>query len=155
MHRTKQRQGFTIAEITIGVTVFVVVAVIGITMLNPAGQLARGRNSQRNSHINTLLNAVRQNISDNRSGFSCAAGSIPTTTVRMATVGATTTYDIAPCLVSVYLQKMPFDPSAAGAHYGGTTDYDSAYYIVRNASSGAITISAPFAEMGKIISITR
>ncbi|MEK7465272.1 MAG: hypothetical protein AAB631_00680 [Patescibacteria group bacterium] len=155
MHQRKKQRGFTIAEITIGVMVFVVVAVIGITMLNPAGQLARGRNSQRNSHINTLMNVVRQNISDNRSGFSCSAGSIPTTTVRMATAGATTTYDIGPCLVPVYLQKMPFDPSASGAHYGGTTDYDSAYYIIRNASSGVITISAPFAEAGKVISITR
>jgi len=148
-------RGFTIAEITIGVMVFVVVAVIGITMMNPAGQLASGRNSQRNSHINSILNAVRQNTSDNRSGFSCAAGAIPTTTTRMASTGVTTTYNIAPCLVGTYMQKMPFDPSATGAHYGGISDYDSAYYIFRNASSGQITISAPFAEAGKTITITR
>lgn len=149
------RRGFTIAEITVGVLVFVTVAVIGISMMNPAGQLARGRNSQRDSHINSILNAVRQNISDNRSGFSCGAGTIPTTTARMASTGATSTYNIAPCLIPTYLQKMPFDPSATGAHYGGVTDYDSAYSILRNASSGQITISAPFAEAGKIIFITR
>ncbi len=148
-------QGFTIAEITIGVMVFVVVAVIGITMMNPAGQLASGRNSQRNSHINSIINAVRQNTSDNRSGFSCAAGGLPTTTTRLASSGSTTTYNIAPCLIPTYMQKMPFDPSALNAHYGGVLDYDSAYYISRNASSGQITVSAPFAEAGKIITITR
>lgn len=149
------KRGFTIAEITIGVMIFAVVVVVGLTMLNPDGQLKMGRNSERNSHVNTILNAVRQNIADDRSGFSCAAGSIPTTTKRMASGAGTSTYNIAPCLVPTYLNQLPYDPNATGAHFSGVTDYDSGYSILQNALSGQITVSAPSAEAGKTISVTR
>lgn len=148
------RQGFTIAELVVGVMVFAFVAIAGVMLLNPKGQLARGNDSKRYSHVNAILNAIRQNTIDNRSGFSCAAGAIPTTIKRMASGAGTSTYDIAPCIVPVYLEKMPYDPTVSGAHFGGVTDYDSGYSVVRNASSGQITVSAPFAE-AKAITVTR
>lgn len=148
------RQGFTIAELVVGIFIFTILAVGGIMLLNPRGQLARGHDSERNSHVNTILNAVRQNTIDNRTGFLCVAGAIPTTTKRMASGAGTSTYDIAPCLVPTYLDKMPYDPIASSSYFMSITDYDSGYNVLRNATSGQITISAPFAE-AKTVTVTR
>lgn len=149
------RKGFTIAEVVIGVMVFAAVVVVGITLMNPSGQLKLGRNSERNSHINSILNAVRQNIADNRSGFSCAAGLLPTTTKRMASGAGTSTYNIAPCLVPVYMDRLPYDPGTTTAYFTGVADYNSGYSILQSTSTGQITVSAPYAEAGKVISVTR
>jgi prepilin-type N-terminal cleavage/methylation domain-containing protein len=139
-----QKKGFTLVELIVTIALIVGISVVAVIVMNPLGQLARGRDSMRKSHVNTILNAVRQNIRDSRTGFSCGVGNIPTTSTRMATgVG---NYDIAPCLVPTYLQKIPYDPNATNAHYLSITDYNSGYFIFRNATSGQITVSAPSAE---------
>lgn len=121
--------GVTLIEIIIVIAILVVLFAVGVMFLDPVGQFAKARNTQRELHINSILTAIRQNIADNRLGkFSCAqAGDIPTSTIRMA-AGAGN-YDIAPCLVPSYIQTMPYDPSDSLAHYSGITDYDTGYDI--------------------------
>ena len=63
-------------------------------------------------------------------------------------------YNIAPCLVPIYAFSLPFDPVATSGHYASVSDYDTGYSI-SIATSGVITLSAPYAELGKTISITR
>ena len=151
---TKSACGFTLIELTIAITIFVIVASVAIVSINPIGQLSKARNTERELHLQALMAAIKQNISDSAAGaFTCAAGSIPTTTKRM-TVGANN-YDIAGCLVPTYIQTLPFDPSTSSAHYASNTDYDTGYSIIQATSTGAITLSAPAAELNKIISITR
>ena len=149
-----QKKGFTLIEILIAIALIVIMGGIAIIALNPGEQLARGRNAARISNLHTILNAIWQNKSDNKSAiFDCGAGDIPTSATKMAVDALN--YDIAPCLVPIYLPEMPYDPNAAGAHYAATTDYDTGYNIMLNASTSRITVSAPNAELGETISVTR
>jgi type II secretory pathway pseudopilin PulG len=147
--------GMTLIEIMIAVTLMTFIAGLGFYALNPAGQLAQSRNTQRKLHLTTFIAAIRQNIADKNTGvFNCASGDIPTSTKKMASTVSSTTYNIAPCLVPVYVPTLPFDPTAPQAHYTSASDYDTGYTIVKNSSS-QITISAPYAEQNQSITITR
>jgi len=150
------RRGLTLIEILIAVAIVALLLGTYVIVANPLGLFARARNSQRTSHINAILNAAKQNIADNRTGiFSCVNGDIPTSSKRMASASSSANYSIAPCLIPYYLTNLPFDPATSSAYYASTTDYDTAYYIMRNASSGEVTVNAPAAELGQTISVTR
>ena len=146
-----KKSGFTLFEIIITVGIIAILAGATIMLINPAQQMARARNVQRQSDINFILNAVGQNIADNRGTFNCSSGAIPTSSAKMAT-GA---YNVAPCLVPAYLDKLPFDPKATGAHYASTTDYDTGYFISQSTTTNRVTINAPSAELEQTISVTR
>lgn len=153
----KTKNGFTLVELILSVGLVVIIGGLTIRSINPAGQISKARNNQRTSDLNTIMNSIRSNIADNRTGvFSCAAGDIPTSSKKMASNG-TNTYNIAPCIIPTYFTTMPFDPSATGAHYTSNTDYDTGYFIVKSTSTSqfTITLSAPSAELGQTISITR
>lgn len=146
--------GFTLIEMLITITIVAVLAGVILVSINPNEFLAKGRDTERKSHLVTILNAVGGRIADNKGVFEtgCAAGVIPATTTKMAMGGGN--YDIGPCLVATYLPSMPFDPKATGAHWTSTTNYDTGYTIMKNATTGRITVSAPTAEL-EVISYTR
>ena len=146
-----KESSFTLFEIIIIIAIIAVLAGVTIILINPPQQLARARNVQRQSDINFILNAVGQNIADNRGTFNCSSGAIPTSSTKMAT-GA---YNVAPCLMPAYLDKLPFDPKADGSHYASTMDYDTGYFISQSTITNRVTISAPSAELGQTISVTR
>ena len=140
--------GFSLIELMIAISIFVVIAGVAIVSLNPIGQFSKARNTQREFHLQALMAAIRQNIADSQTGgFTCTAGSIPTSTTRMAIGGGN--YDIAGCLVPTYITTLPFDPSTSSAHYASNLDYDTGYTIVQATSTRAITLSAPAAELKK------
>jgi prepilin-type N-terminal cleavage/methylation domain-containing protein len=146
------KNGLTLIEIVIAIALAVLLTTIGIMITNPGGQLAGARNNQRELHLNALMNSIQQNRADSMGGvFTCVSGAIPTTTTKMATgVG---NYDIGPCLVPIYSPTMPFDPTTSSAHYSSIADYDTGYMITQNSSTKEIILSAPGAELGKIILI--
>ncbi len=148
-----QNRGFTIFELILIIGLVAIVGGIGVIALRPDKQLAQSRNDQRILSINSILNAVRQNIADNRGTFSCAAGDVPISAKKMA-IGVGN-FDIAPCIVPIYLFTLPFDPKLPESHYSSNTDYDTGFNIVKNSSTTQITISAPGAELNQIISVTR
>ena len=149
------KKGFTLIELLVVIGIIAILAGIVIVAINPARQFAQARNTQRFSNVTTILNTVGQRLSDNQGIFEtgCVAGVIPVTATLMG--NAVGQYDIAPCVVPTYVSSMPFDPSATGAHYTSNTDYASGYTIIRDATSGRVTISAPTAELGQVIGITR
>lgn len=148
-------KGFSYIELVIAIAIFAILSSIVILNLNPANQYAQARNTQRTANINTIMTAIVQRTTDRQGIFeeNCVAGAVPTSTTKMAY--GISTYDIASCLVPIYLPLMPFDPSASGAHYTSATDYDTGYFIQKATSTGRITITAPSAELGQIISITQ
>ena len=95
------------------------------------------------------MNAVYQNVVDNRGAFNCAV-SIPTATTTMGSGNGQ--YDICPCLVPTYIGAMPYDPQ--NGNYTDCTNYNTGYEIYRSQTTGRITIIAPSAQTGAV-QITR
>ena len=151
----KQKKGFTLIEILIVIGLIAVLAGVLIVALNPARQFSQARNAQRWNNIDTIISSIIGNTPDNKGTFTCAAGVIPTTA---AVMGDPTSvpggYNIGPCLVPTFAASLPVDPSATGAHWTSATDYNSGYSVVRDATSGRITVSA-VGELNENISMTR
>ena len=121
-----------------------------LVAVNPARQFALARNSQRVSNVNAILNAIGQNMTDNKGVFTCPAGSIPTTatTLKSGSGG----YDIRPCLVPNYLPEIPVDPLNGSL---AETAYDTNYTVLQDATTKRTSVSSPSAELGETISVTR
>lgn len=149
----RNNKGFTLFELIISLGILTVIAGATLYFLNPARQLAGSRNSRREADLNTIINAIGANAADNRGVFTCSSGALSASSTRMA-IGAGN-YNIAPCLVPAYVARLPYDPLESGARFASITDYDTVYAIAKNATTGRVTVSAIYPELGEIISVTR
>ncbi len=153
LRKLEGAKGFTLIEILVVIGLIAVLAAIVIIAINPARQFALGRNSQRTSNTTTILNAIGQRIADGKGVF---AGTFTTngTNYTCPTLTAGTTYNISSaagdidlsCLTPTYIPTaIPFDPSAAGAHWTSAADYDTKYLVTVDAG-GRYTVCAPTPE---------
>ncbi len=149
----KSHSGLTFLELIITIGIIFVLTAIAVIYLNPAQQFAKSKNTRRTADVYMLANAIGQNAADNRGIFTCSAGATPSSSTIMA-VGAGN-YDIAPCLVPIYLQTLPFDPNASTSYWTSSIDYNTGYTIARSTTTGRITVAAPSAEVGESVSVTR
>lgn len=148
----RDQRAFTLIELLVVLGILTILGGFLVAVIDPPRRFADARNSRREVHLNVIINAIAENIADNRGTFNCSYGALPTSTPReMSSSG----YHIAPCLVPDYLGVLPYDPSDAAAYYASTTDYNTRYTIFRNATTGQITAAAPSAELEEVISITR
>lgn len=144
------QSGFTLIEILVVIGLVAILAAIVIIAINPARQFAQGRDTQRNSNLNAILNAVGQRIADNKGIFegtvagnaAYKCGPIPTsgpmnikTTIAADT--STETGDLG-CLVPTYITAIPLDPTATGT--------DTKYTIEKDASTGRVTVKTTVDE---------
>ena len=146
-----RQKGFTLIEVLIVIGLISILAAIVIIAINPARQFAQARNTQRFSNVNAILNSIHQNMADNDGNWTCANGDIPTSTTYMRSSGG---YDICSCLVDLYLAEMPYDPVLGS--WTSCSNYDTYYTIVQSTTTaGRVTVSAPSAELGQTIRVTR
>ena len=134
-------------ELLVVIGIIAILAGVVIVALNPGRQFAQARNTQRWSNVNTILNAISQNMSDNKGTFVCTTtggGALPATSTEMGTAG----YNIEGCISPTYVSVMPTDPVAG-------TATNTNYYVLYSSTTRRVTISAPQAELGEAITVTR
>lgn len=135
----KKTRGFTLIEILVVIGLIAILAAIVLIAINPARQFAQARNAQRESNVNTILNAIGQNLADNKGVLTCstiASGvAIPVSPAAAVSIGnSAATVDL-DCLVPTYIASaMPLDPTLG-------TAANSLYTIV--STSSRYTICAP------------
>jgi type IV pilus assembly protein PilA len=153
----KLQKGFTLIEILVVIGIIGVLATVVLVAVNPSRQFKQARDSQRVANVNTILNAIGQNIADHEGNFFCDGASrtlaVSAYTIRTGDSGSS--FDIAECLVPDYLPKLPYDPKSETAHYVNEDDYDTGYQL-RVAEDGRLTVVARSeVNDGEEISVTR
>ena len=148
-----KRAGFTLIEVLIAIGLVAILAGIVIIAVNPARQFALGRDTQRRSDVNAILNAIYQYATDNNgtlpASITALAVDTPTEICKSPVATCTGLVDLHPTLVGAgqtYLISMPVDPSS--------TDANSTEYTVSRNTNNRITVAAPMDETSTI-SITR
>ena len=147
MSLSSLKRGFTLIELLLVIGIIAILAAIVIVAINPTKQLGDARNAQRRADVNTILNAVYQYSIDNN-------GNLPTTITTTETnicksgVNVTCGADGVSLnmLTGSYVVALPYDPQSATAT--GTN-----YTIYKNGNR--VTVTAPGAEQGVAISVTR
>ncbi len=142
-----KQEGFTLIEILLVIAALSILAGIVILAVNPTKQLADARNAQRRVDINTILNATYQYAIDNNGSIGVGT----TAATEICKTGGTCTglIDLSFLTASEkYLVSIPIDPS-------GGCNANGVCYKFSKSVNGRITVSAPNAENGAAISVTR
>ncbi len=134
--------GFTMIEILIVIGILIVLGGIAFVAINPAEQLAKARNSQRNVHIEAIYGAIEHYVFQNSgalpgSGGSCFDGK-----------SAEVTFDAYECeafLTPYFLNEVPIDPVQGAPGDSG--------YLIKKDNRGRIGVMAIYAEREEDISV--
>ncbi|MDQ5893663.1 MAG: type pilus assembly protein PilA [Patescibacteria group bacterium] len=148
----KGNKGFTLIEILVVIGIIAVLAAVVLVAINPARQFKLARDSQRVSNVTAILNAVGQNMAENKGILQCGGGvtALPSAPTVMSSNSGE--YDVYTCIVPNYISAIPFDPSDTLAKFDSPGSYNTRYSISQD-SDGRITVSGN----GEIstISVTR
>jgi prepilin-type N-terminal cleavage/methylation domain-containing protein len=149
-HLKNSQKGFTLIELLVVIGVLAVLLAIVLIAINPARQFSQANNTKRASDVNAILNAVDQYAADNK-------GSIPVSITTTSQTISDAAADICSAIVPTYIAALPVDPltnnGTAISTCSGT--YTTGYTIIKSATDNRITVTAPAAELGAVIGVTR
>jgi prepilin-type N-terminal cleavage/methylation domain-containing protein len=150
--RKKQfSSGFTLIELLVVIAILGILFTTTIVAINPVRQIGQAKNTRRKSDIIALLNALQQYATDH-------SGDLPVVVPATPTEISKTGVDLCAALAPVYVAGLPVDPELGGGivHTADCgTSYVTGYMISKDTGANQLTISAPNAEAGEIISYTR
>ena len=152
--KCKTKKGFTLLEILLVIAIIAILAAIVIIAINPAKQLADSRNAQRQTDVETVLNATYQYSIDNSGSMptiptgSCALVAANQICKAAATGTCSTGVDLSVLTTAQkYVTSLPIDPT--------TSSTDGTGYYISKSANNRITVCAPTAEQGKTVSVTK
>jgi len=167
--------GFTLIELLVVIGILAILLAITLIALNPTQHFQGARNAQRSSDVTAILDGVYEYEAKNTGNLPPSVASLDTNAHALS--NNTTKYNTsnsdpnplrnqAPVnlcsdIVPTYLADLPKDPDtnfssqtpSSGSACAATT-YDTGYTIAKSVS-GRFTISAPGAENGANIAVTR
>ncbi|MBI5004048.1 type II secretion system protein [Candidatus Kaiserbacteria bacterium] len=138
--------GFTLIEILIVIGLIAILAGIVLVAINPARQFAQARDAQRQSDIQTILNAVGQKMVDNKGVFAVGGcNALPPSTTTIMTTSGSSSGELG-CLVPMYLSALPFDPiagSGTNTGYSIYQDVNGRVHVIATTTESAIPRTTP------------
>lgn len=141
------KSGFTLIEILLVVAAIGILAGIVILAINPTKQLGDTRNAQRQADVTTILNAVYQYALDYDGDLPSGITITPTEICKTggSCSGLINLSDLT--AAEEYLTQIPTDPTGASTNGTG--------YEIEKTANNRVTVTAPNAEQGQTISVTR
>ncbi len=142
------QNGFALFETLLVIAAIGILTAITILAINPTKKLSDTKNIQRKVDINTILNTIYQYAIDNNGVIPPTVLSTNIEICKTSAVSCSGLVDLAVLTTSSkYIVSMPVDP------LGGSTNGTG--YFIQKTINNRITISAPHAENGATITVTR
>lgn len=147
-------RGFTLVEVMLVIGLIGILAGMVIVAINPARQFKVARDTERQTHLLALMNAVNANMSEHAGVFTCSGASfdLPTTTMKFVSSDAGGV-DIRDCLVPIYIGELPKDPRSGRAFVAGS-GYNTGYLLGVSSTTNGLMLQAQ-GEIDTEISISR
>lgn len=148
MRHSSSRKGFTLTELLLVIGLLAIIATVIIVGINPTKQLAKERNDQRAVDVKIILDAIHEYSVDHIGRLPPAITFFPREICRSGVNIDCATEGLInlTVLTGSYLPSIPVDPKDATA--------TSTKYTIM-AIGNRVTVAAPSAEEGEIISVTR
>jgi len=147
MQKSNKTKGFTLIEILVVVALIAILAAITFIAINPAKNFADARNTQRSSDVREILSAITQYTSEQGKTIGML-GTVPTcpSYVSIGTETDNGNINLATMLVPTYIVAIPKDPLIG-------SDANTGYTMCQESSR--VTVMAPNAENGKVVTVKR
>ena len=150
----KLKKGFTLIELLVVIGILAILLAITLIAINPARQFGQANNTRRRSDVLQILNAIHQYAAENNGQLPPEVLALTATTG--ITLNGTNFPSLCAQLMTNYIPALPTDPSLNAPNITDctVTTWDSGYAVMKDAAN-RVTVSAPTADLGAAISVTR